>query len=714
MRSDCVGTTLVPQGCTISFRGVTLMLIGVEDVRRALANDEFVPFFQPLVTLRTGQLAGFEVLARWHHPSAGILPPDRFISIAERNGLIDALTMRLMQKAFEAARVIPEPLTIAFNVSPLQLYDLGLPKRIQGTADEFAFPLRRVVIEITESAIVHNVERAQTIANELKALGCKIALDDFGTGYSSLLHLQSLPFDELKVDRSFVGSMIQRRESRKIVVAVVGLGQNLGLATVAEGIETREQAEMLLWLGCELGQGWLFGRPIPAENLPATIEMSRDKISFNHSTGLWGDVAWNSLPSQRLAHLQAVYDGAPVGLALLDRDLRYVTLNQRLADMNSASVEEHLGRPVAEMVPRAFHHFEAFIRRSLEGEVITGVEARRPAGEGKGDREYLLSYQPVRDEADEVIGVSVAVVDITDRKAAEAALRESEDHYRHMVELNPQIPWVLDADGNAMAISPRWEQVTGMNAESAEGRGFLEAIHPEDRTCVENVIATSIQSGDPIDVECRILSRNNRWRWIRSRGAARRDPSGKIIRWYGSADDIDDQKKAEEARRKSEEQLKAIFNSVPVGILLADAPDGRLSLSNPEARRIFRHPVQSRHSIENYAQWGAIRVDGRRLESAEYPLARALRGETTRIEEALCLRGDGTEAWVSLLGAPIVREDGSVQGAVVVVQDIDEIKRERERLLSLAEALVKELKSQTSPAHGQGGYSLAHWSARPF
>ena len=138
---------------------------------------------------------------------------------------------------------------------------------------------------------------------------------------------------------------------------------------------------------------------------------------------------------------------------------------------------------------------------------------------------------------------------------------------------------------------------------------------------------------------------------------------------------------------------------MPVGILLADASNGRLILANPEARRIFRSPAPSKYSVENYAQWGAFRVNGRRLESPEYPLARALRGEKTRIEEALCLRGDGTEAWVSMLGAPIVREDGSVEGAVVVVQDIDEIKRERERLLTLAEALIKELKSQTSPVH---------------
>jgi PAS domain S-box-containing protein len=341
-----------------------------------------------------------------------------------------------------------------------------------------------------------------------------------------------------------------------------------------------------------------------------------------------------------------------------------------------------------------FRHFEPFIRRSLQGESIAGVKVTRPAREGHAERDFLLSYEPARDEGGEVIGVSVAVVDITERKMAEAALRESEDHYRHMVELNPQIPWVLDAEGYATAISPRWEELTGMNGATYKGRGFLEAIHPEDKRRVEQVIENSVLTGDPMDVECRVQHRNGGWRWIRSRGAASSDPSGKIMRWYGSADDIDLQKKAEEGLRKSEEQLKAIFNYVPVGIILADTPDGKLSLANPEAKRIFRHSVPPGYSVEDYAQWGAIRANGKRLQSDEYPLARALHGKRTKIEEALCLRGDGTEVWASLLGAPILREDGSVQGGVVVIQDIDDIKRERQRLLSLAEALVQELKDQ--------------------
>jgi EAL domain-containing protein (putative c-di-GMP-specific phosphodiesterase class I) len=219
---------------------------------RALAEGQFLPYFQPIVTLRSGQLAGFEILARWKHPEHGMVSPDQFIPMAEKQGWIDALTQQLLWKAFAVADCLPEPLTLSVNISPVQLQNLALPGLILNAAEGAGFSLNRLVIEITESALIDNLDCSRSIAEELKVLGCRLSLDDFGTGYSSLSHLQALPFDELKIDRSFVSSMTEKRASRKIVAAVVGLGQSLGLRTIGEGIETREQAETMLWLGCDL------------------------------------------------------------------------------------------------------------------------------------------------------------------------------------------------------------------------------------------------------------------------------------------------------------------------------------------------------------------------------------------------------------------------------------------------------------------------------
>ena len=195
-----------------------------------------------------------------------------------------------------------------------------------------------------------------------------------------------------------------------------------------------------------------------------------------------------------------------------------------------------------------YPQLEPHLRRALAGESVTAVEIKQPVTEGKHEAEFLVSYLPAFDEGGEVVGISVAVVDITARQRTEAALRESEDNYRHMVELNPQIPWVLDAKGMATMISPRWQQLTGMSEEDSRGRGFISALHTADQKRVIETIESSLRTGDPIDVECRVRTCSGEWRWIRSRGAPRRDEAGKIIRWYGSADDIDAQKPGCEER----------------------------------------------------------------------------------------------------------------------------------------------------------------------
>ncbi|MDX7953503.1 bifunctional diguanylate cyclase/phosphodiesterase [Lichenihabitans sp. Uapishka_5] len=238
------------------------------DLRRAIEADEIVPFFQPLVELGSGRVIGAEALARWHHAAHGWVSPAEFIPLTESLGLIDALTERLLRRACLSALAWPEPLTVAFNVSPLQLRDEALPALIRRILADTGFPAHRLELEVTEGAFVSDLDLARRLLEDLRCDGIKLALDDFGTGYSSLKHLRCLPFDTLKIDASFVRGMVDDDESRKIVAAVVGLGHSLGLSTVAEGVETARVAELLRELGCDIGQGWLFGRPVPTADFP--------------------------------------------------------------------------------------------------------------------------------------------------------------------------------------------------------------------------------------------------------------------------------------------------------------------------------------------------------------------------------------------------------------------------------------------------------------
>jgi EAL domain-containing protein (putative c-di-GMP-specific phosphodiesterase class I) len=287
------------------------MPIDIDVVRRALNNDEIVPCFQPIVDMHNGRLTGFEVLARWKHASVGFILPENFISLTEEHGLVEQLMQQVLRKAFQAACTLPEGLGLSVNVSPIQLRDLRLPRQIRDVAEGTGFALQRLTVDITESAFVDSLERSQEIARALKAMGCRLALDDFGTGTSSLRHLQALPFDELKIDRSFIDLMTNDSKSRKIVAAIVGLGRSLGLTVSAEGVETSEQAEILLRLGCERGQGWLYGWPVPATELRRVMDDAPDKFSM---LVLKCDAAAfaspEALPKQDTALWQTIYDNA--------------------------------------------------------------------------------------------------------------------------------------------------------------------------------------------------------------------------------------------------------------------------------------------------------------------------------------------------------------------------------------------------------------------
>jgi len=241
------------------------------ELRKAIASGALIPYFQPVVELRSGKVRGFEILCRWLHPERGLLQPDEFIPLAESSGLIQELTMALLRTACLNARALPDDVTLAVNIAPQQIQDPSLAHKILAVLSATGFAPHRLEVELTENALVTDLPAAQHVISSLKNLGIKVALDDFGTGYSSLYYLSELPIDMIKIDRSFIRSMRERKESAKIVTAILGLGKSLNLATIAEGVETERDANVLKGKGCSLAQGNYFGRPMPIDDAAAFV-----------------------------------------------------------------------------------------------------------------------------------------------------------------------------------------------------------------------------------------------------------------------------------------------------------------------------------------------------------------------------------------------------------------------------------------------------------
>lgn len=230
-------------------------------LRTAITAASVDVFFQPIISFGQNSISGFECLARWTDPDMGMVPPDVFIPIAERRGLIAPLSRVLFGKALKAMAHWPENMFLAFNLSPSQLIDNSTAKNFIAQISEHKIAPSRIEMEVTETAVMANPVAAARAIRELKATGLRIALDDFGTGQSSLGRLRELPFDKLKIDRAFVSRLADDKASNTIVKAILAMCDGLGIDTVAEGIETEAQAARLIAMGCHAGQGYLFGKP---------------------------------------------------------------------------------------------------------------------------------------------------------------------------------------------------------------------------------------------------------------------------------------------------------------------------------------------------------------------------------------------------------------------------------------------------------------------
>jgi EAL domain-containing protein (putative c-di-GMP-specific phosphodiesterase class I) len=237
-------------------------------LRAALLRDQFLPYFQPIVRLTTGEVVGYEALLRWNHPTRGIIEPSEFMQIAQDNGSIEAIDWKMFEMSCKLAKRLDPENTRAYvtiNVCPQHFRHADFDETLLALVRRCGLPTSRLVIELHEGSMIDHPQRVRATLERLREAGVGAALDDFGTGYSSLSYLHTFPLRMLKIDRSFVAGLDQEAQnsSAKVVAAVIAMARALEMDVVAEGIETVEQGNALIALGCDFGQGFLFGKPAP-------------------------------------------------------------------------------------------------------------------------------------------------------------------------------------------------------------------------------------------------------------------------------------------------------------------------------------------------------------------------------------------------------------------------------------------------------------------
>ena len=253
-----------------------------ENFRNGLEKKEFVPFFQPLIDLETRDVVGFEALARWNSPR-GLLEAEEFIDVAERTGLVGPLTFSILEQALREARNWPAHLKLAINISPVQFRDLRLAEQIAKLLTQTGFPARRLEIEITEGSLLEERDQVLATITSLKNLGMSISLDDFGTGYASLAQVRTLPIDRIKIDKSFINTMVKSDQTAAIVGTIASLGHSLQVPLTAEGVESEQIRDALKDVGCSEAQGWLFGRAVSADAVRAFLSRNKASDAFDSS-----------------------------------------------------------------------------------------------------------------------------------------------------------------------------------------------------------------------------------------------------------------------------------------------------------------------------------------------------------------------------------------------------------------------------------------------
>ena len=421
-------------------------------LQEAVRNDRVDLHYQPVVDLSDGATVGVEALARWHDRELGPVPPDLFIPLAESSGLIVDLGRRVLERACREATAWSDhpdaDLVVAVNVSPVQLREPGFVDDVRRALRDSGLPAERLCLEVTETAIVTDVAQTADTLRRVRELGVTLALDDFGTGHSSLTLLRNLPLQSVKIDRSLICKVATEAQDAVLVQLVVDAAHTIGLRVCAEGVEELEQAQQLISLGCDTGQGWLFGRPAPAADEPVR-PLGDDGPTWLRDTAT-----------------------APVALTGSD-DLVVVADRHRRVTYVSASCRRVLGLMPSEVIGRPLG--ELLGHGHDEGPVTLRVPHK------DGDDRWLRGVvQPLYDASGDVREILSVLSDVTAGVLGDKALADSEELFRSAFSGAPIGIALSDFDGRLLRVNPALAALLGRSASELLEMSVSDITHDDD------------------------------------------------------------------------------------------------------------------------------------------------------------------------------------------------------------------------------------------